>query len=598
MNTMTESRNLAVQGRQTMTPSEAFVETLVAQGVKDVFGIVGSAYMDALDLFTQAGIRFISVAHEQGGGHMADGYSRVSGRHGVCIAQNGPGITNFVTSIAAAYWAHSPVVMITPETGSMTLGLGGFQETEQLPIFSKITKYQAQVNNKARMAELTSRAFDRAMLELGPTQVNIPRDFFYGDIECEIPRPLAIERGAGGEKSLDDAAALLAGAKFPVILAGGGIVMGGAEADAVKLAELLQAPVCASYLHNDAFPAKHPLWCGPLGYQGSKAAMKLIAKADVVLALGTRLGPFGTLPQHGLDYWPKEAKIIQIDADPKMLGLVKPISVGICADAGAAARALLARLNGKDLACNANRDARLATLRDEKVAWERELDGWTHEKDHWSMEVSAQSSHMHPRQMLRELERAMPDGAMVSTDIGNICSVSNSYLRFDRPRSMFAAMSFGNCGYAFPTIVGAKVAAPDRPAIAYVGDGAWGMSFGELQTCVRENIPVTAVVFNNGQWGAEKKNHVDFYGNRFIGVNLDKQPSWATVAQAMGAEGLRVEKVSDVGPALRAAAAAQREGKTTVLEMMVTRELGDPFRRDALSLPVRHLAKYKATAAG
>jgi sulfoacetaldehyde acetyltransferase len=597
VNTMTDSRNLAVQGRQRMTPSEAFVETLVAQGVKDVFGIVGSAYMDALDLFPQAGIRFISVAHEQGGGHMADGYSRVSGRHGVCIAQNGPGITNFVTSIAAAYWAHSPVVMITPETGSMTLGLGGFQETEQLPIFSRITKYQAHVNNKARMAELTSRAFDRATLELGPTQVNIPRDFFYGDIECEIPHPLTIERGAGGERSLDEAAALLAGAKFPVMLAGGGIVMGAAEGDAVNLAELLQAPVCTSYLHNDAFPSKHPLWCGPLGYQGSKAAMKLIAKADVVLALGTRLGPFGTLPQHGLDYWPKDAKIIQIDADPKMLGLVKSISVGLCADAGAAARALVARLAGRPLACHANRDARLVALRDEKGAWERELDGWTHEKDRWSVEVSAQSSHMHPREMLRELERAMPDGAMVSTDIGNICSVSNSYLRFDRPRSMFAAMSFGNCGYAFPTIVGAKVAAPDRPAIAYVGDGAWGMSFGELQTCVRENIPVTAVVFNNGQWGAEKKNHVDFYGNRFIGVNLDRQPSWAGVAQAMGAEGVRIEKVSDVGPALRAAAAAQREGKTTVLEMMVTRELGDPFRRDALSLPVRHLAKYKATAA-
>ncbi|MDQ2916991.1 MAG: sulfoacetaldehyde acetyltransferase [Pseudomonadota bacterium] len=594
---MTESRNLAVQGRQTMTPSEAFVETLVAQGVKDVFGIVGSAYMDALDLFPQAGIRFISVAHEQGAGHMADGYSRVSGRHGVCIAQNGPGITNFVTSIAAAYWAHTPVVMITPETGSMTLGLGGFQETEQLPIFSKITKYQAQVNNRARMAELTSRAFDRATLEMGPTQVNIPRDFFYGDIDCEIPRPLAIERGAGGEHSLDQAAALLAQAKFPVILAGGGIIMGDAEADAVALAELLQAPVCTSYLHNDAFPARHPLWCGPLGYQGSKAAMKLIAKADVVLALGTRLGPFGTLPQHGLDYWPKDAKIIQIDVDAKMLGLVKSISVGLCADAGAAARALVARLEGKELACNANRDARLATLREEKGVWERELDAWTHEKDRWSVEVSAQSSHMHPREMLRELERAMPDDAMVSTDIGNICSVSNSYLRFGRPRSMFAAMSFGNCGYAFPTIIGAKVAAPDRPAIAYVGDGAWGMSFGELQTCVRESIPVTAVVFNNGQWGAEKKNHVDFYDNRFIGVNLDRQPSWAAVAQAMGAAGLRVEKVSDVGPALRAAAAAQREGRTTVLEMMVTRELGDPFRRDALSLPVRHLAKYKATAA-
>ena len=597
MNTMTDTKDLAITGKQRMTPSEAFVETLVANGVTDVFGIVGSAYMDALDLFPLAGIRFISVAHEQGGGHMADGYSRVSGRHGVCIAQNGPGITNFVTSVAAAYWAHSPVVCITPETGSMTLGLGGFQETEQLPLFSKITKFQAHVNNKARMAEMTGRAFDRALLEMGPTQLNIPRDFFYGDIECEIPRPTMIERGAGGEQSLDEAAQLLARATFPVILAGGGVVMANAQAEAVALAELLQAPVACSYLHNDSFPAAHSLWCGPLGYQGSKAAMNLIAKADVVLALGTRLGPFGTLPQHGIEYWPSRAKIIQIDADAKMLGLVKPISVGICGDAKAAARALLARIEGKALACHANRDARLADIAAEKKAWESELESWTHEKDAWSLEVARDSSDMHPRQMLRELERAMPAAAMVSTDIGNICSVSNSYLRFDRPRSMFAAMSFGNCGYAFPTIIGAKVAAPERPAIAYVGDGAWGMSFGELQTCVRENIPVTAVVFNNGQWGAEKKNHVDFYDKRFVGVNLDKQPSWAAVARAMGADGHTIDKVGDVGAALKSACEAQQQGKTTVLEMIVTRELGDPFRRDALALPVRHLAKYRATAA-
>ena len=597
MNTMTETRNLPVVGKQKMTPSEAFVETLVAQGVKDVFGIVGSAYMDALDLFPLAGIRFISVAHEQGGGHMADGYARASGRHGVCIAQNGPGVTNFVTSTAAAYWAHSPVVVVTPETGSMTLGLGGFQETEQLPIFSRITKYQAHVNNKARMAELTARAFDRALLQMGPTQLNIPRDFFYGDIECEIPRPVTIERGAGGEQALNDAAELLAAAQFPVILCGGGVIMADGQSEAVRLAELLQAPVCNSYLHNDSFPASHALWCGALGYQGSKAAMKLIAKADVVLALGTRLGPFGTLPQHGLDYWPTNAKIVQIDADPTMLGLVKPISVGICGDAKAATLALIARLTGKKLACHANREARLASIASEKRAWEGELDGWKHETDPWSLEVAESSSHMHPRQMLRELERAMPSGAMVSTDIGNVCSVANSYLRFDRTRSMFAAMSFGNCGYAFPTIVGAKVAAPDRPAIAYVGDGAWGMSFGELQTCVREGIPVTAVVFNNGQWGAEKKNHVDFYARRFVGVNLDHQPSWAAVAKAMGAEGQRVDKLSDVGPALRAATKAQDEGRTTVLEMMVTRELGDPFRRDALAPPTRHLAKYKSTRA-
>jgi sulfoacetaldehyde acetyltransferase len=577
---------------QRMTPSEALVETLAANGVTDVFGIVGSAYMDALDIFPAAGIRFIPVAHEQGAAHMADGYSRASGRHGVCIAQNGPGITNFVTAIAAAYWAHSPVVFITPETGSMTMGLGGFQETEQLPIFSKITRFQGHVNNPRRMAEIAGRCFDRAMLEMGPAQLNIPRDYFYGDIETTIPQPMRIGLGPGDPAAIDEAAALLAEARFPVIVAGGGVIMSGGTAEAVALAELLHAPVCNSYLHNDSFPASHPLWCGPLGYQGSKAAMKLISQADVVLALGTRLGPFGTLPQYGMEYWPAGAKIIQVDADPRMLGLVKRISVGICGDAKAAAAALAAQLQQRELACAASRPERRSRIDAEKAAWEQELAGWTHEKDPFSIEVARDSSRMHPRQMLRELEKAMPRRAMVSTDIGNICSVSNSYLRFEEPRSMFAAMSFGNCGYAFPVICGAKLASPDRPAIAYVGDGAWGISLNELLTCAREKIGVTIVVFNNGQWGAEKKNHVDFYSRRFQGVNLEN-PSWARVAQAFGCEGVTVERLADVGPALQAAVEAQPDGRTTVIEMMVTQELGDPFRRDALSKPVRHLPKYK-----
>jgi sulfoacetaldehyde acetyltransferase len=576
-----------------MTPSEALVETLAANGVTEVFGIVGSAYMDALDIFPAAGIRFIPVAHEQGAAHMADGYARASGRHGVCIAQNGPGVTNFVTAIAAAYWAHSPVVFITPETGSLTMGLGGFQETEQLPIFSKITKYQGHVNSPRRMAEIAARCFDRAMLEMGPTQLNIPRDHFYGDIQATISPPMRIGRGPGDAAALDEAAALLAAARFPVILAGGGVINSGATAETVALAERLHAPVCNSYLHNDSFPASHPLWCGPLGYQGSKAAMKLIAEADVVLALGTRLGPFGTLPQYDMDYWPANAKIIQVDADARVLGLVKPISVGIHGDASAAAAALLARLAGRELACAANRAERRTRIEAEKGAWEQELATWTHEQDPYSLEVARGSPYMHPRQMLRELEKALPPRAMVSTDIGNICSVANSYLRFEEPRSMFAAMSFGNCGYAFPVICGAKVASPDRPAIAYVGDGAWGISLNELLTCAREKIGVTVVVFNNGQWGAEKKNHVDFYSRRFQGVNLES-PSWAKVAQAFGCAGVTVERLADVGPALQAAVRAQADGTCTVLEMMVTQELGDPFRRDALSKPVRYLEKYRS----
>ena len=592
----------AVSGVQKMTPSEAFVETMVANNVTDMFGIMGSAFMDAMDIFAPAGIRLIAVVHEQGAGHMADGYARVSGRHGVVIGQNGPGISNCVTAIAAAYWAHSPVVLVTPETGTMGMGLGGFQEANQLPMFQEFTKYQGHVNNPKRMAEYTARCFDRAISEMGPTQLNIPRDYFYGEVTCEIPKPMRVDRGAGGEKTLNEAAELLASAKFPVILAGGGVVMGDAVEECKALAERLGAPVVNGYLRNDSFPASHPLWAGPLGYQGSKAAMKLIAQADVVVALGSRMGPFGTLPQHGLDYWPKNAKIIQIEADHTNLGLVKKITVGICGDAKAAAAALLQRIQGKTLACDATKAQRAATIKAEKAAWEKELDEWTHERDAYSLDVieeakgeggAGPSGWLHPRQVLRELEKAMPAHVMVSTDIGNINSVANSYLRFEEPRSFFAPMSFGNCGYALPTIIGAKVAAPHRPAVSYAGDGAWGMSMSEIMTCVRHDIPVTAVVFHNRQWGAEKKNQVDFYNRRFVAGELDNQ-SFAGIAKAMGAEGIVVDKLEDVGKALKKAIDLQmNHGKTCVIEIMCTRELGDPFRRDALSKPVRFLDKYK-----
>jgi sulfoacetaldehyde acetyltransferase len=563
-----------------MSASEAFVETLAVQGVTDVFGIVGSAYMDALDLFEAAGIRFISVAHEQGAGHMADGYSRASGRHGVCIAQNGPGITNFVTAIAASFWAHSPIVMITPETGSNTQGLGGFQETEQLPFFEKITKYQVHCANQTRIPELLSRCFDYAMLERGPTQFNIPRDLFYGEVDTTIPTPIRVERGPGGADSLAAAVQLLAGAKFPVILSGGGVVMSEGVNDVVKLADYLSAPVINTYLHNDSFPKNHPLWCGPIGYQGSKAAMKLLAQADVILALGTRLGPFGTLPQHDIEYWPKAAALIQVEVNPRRIGLVKKANVGVCGDARAATAELLHRLQtgNTDVAARKNKTERLAEIKHQKDAWEAELNSWG----------QADGTPISPRRALRELEKALPPDAMVTTDIGNICSVSNSYLRFENPNSFFAAMSFGNCGYAFPTAIGAKVVRPDRPAIAYVGDGAWGMSLQETLTCVRENIPAIAVVFNNGQWGAEKKNQIDYYANRFVGTNL-KNPSFAAIAQSMGASGLRVEYPDQVGDALKQAV---KNAQCTIVEIMVTAELGDPFRRDALKKPKRLLKKY------
>ena len=319
-------------------------------------------------------------------------------------------------------------------------------------------------------------------------------------------------------------------------------------------------------------------------------------------AQGGRAQPFGTLPQHGMDYWPKNAKIIQVEADHTNIGLVKKISVGIHGDAKAVAKASAQRLQGKTLACDATKEQRATTIQGEKSAWEKELDGWAHEKDPYSLDMIEEAKHekpfsggqyLHPRQVLRELEKAMPQRAMVSTDIGNINSVANSYLRFDEPRSFFAPMSFGNCGYALPTIIGAKLACPDRPAIAYAGDGAWAMSMVEIMTAVRHDIPVTAVVFHNRQWGAEKKNQVDFYNRRFVAGELESE-SFAGIAKAMGAEAIVVDKIEDVAAALKKAIDMQmNEKKTCVIEVMCTRELGDPFRRDALSKPVRFLDKYK-----
>jgi len=576
---------------QEMTCSEAFVETLAAQKVDNVFGIVGSAFMDALDLFPAAGIRFISVQHEQNAVHMADGYARVSGKHGVCTAQNGPGITNFYTGIAAAYWAHSPVVAITPEAGTMTKGLGGFQEIDQYTLFKECTKWIGHVPNPARMAEITSRCFDYAANERGPVQLNFFRDHLYTQNTYTIPKPKDPVRAEGASKSLKEAADLIAKAKNPVILAGGGVCMSEGGYEAVKaLAEKLQVPVANTYLHNDSFPRDHPLAVGPLGYQGHQSAMYCMQEADLVIALGTRLSPFGVNPQFGIEYWPKNAKVIQCDIDQRRIGLVKNVDCGIVGDVALAANSINQLLDGKTLASAASTKERLAKMNEHKDKWEALLTSWSQDDPQY-----AEAGLMRPRAVLRELEKAMPSNAMVSTDIGNINSVANSYLRFNQPNSMLGAMTFGNCGYSFPSAMGAKIAAPDRPAVAYVGDGAWGMSLNEVLTCVREEIPTTAVVFNNRQWGAEKKNQVLWFGDRYVGSNLENPWSYADIARSMKAEGITCTNTDQIGDALQQAVQNQKEGKTTVLEMMCTRELGDPFRRDAMKLPQRLLAKYKHT---
>lgn len=566
-----------------MTPSEAFVETLVAEGVDTVFGIVGSAYMDALDLFPAAGIRFVPVAHEQAACHAADGLARVTGRPQVCIAQNGPGAANFVSALTAAYWAHSPVVAVAPETGSMGIGTGGFQELDQMAMFEKQTVFQVRVNRPERMAELTRRCFYMAKLESGPTHLNIPRDNFYGICEDEIFKTMKISVGSGSKESLARAAKLLAEAKYPVILSGGGVSQADALKEVTALAEYLTAPVVNSYLHNDTFPADHALACGPIGYCGSKAAMRTIKKADVVLALGSRLEPFGTLPQYDMVYWPDKARLIQVDANPKVLGLSKRVDLASQADA----KAYAADLHEALKAVNPGRDTdlgRLADVEKEKTSWETELNNWS----------SSENKLMHPRRFLKELTKAMPENSIVATDIGNNSSMCNAYLKFNNIRQHISALSWGNCGFAYGAAMGAKIGSPGSPVFAFQGDGAYGISgIAEVMTAVREKIPVIAVVANNFEWGAEKKNQIDYYDNRFVGANLRENPDYAQLAEDMGAKGYKVEDFRDVGDVVKDAVAS---GGPCVINAIIQggeEVLAEPFRRDALNMPVRYLDKYR-----
>jgi sulfoacetaldehyde acetyltransferase len=546
-------------------------------------------------MFPSAGIRFISVQHEQNSAHMADGYARISGKPGVVIGQNGPGITNSVTAIAAAYWAHSPVVMITPEGATLTKGHGGFQESDNLEIFKSIVKAQCHVNNPMRMAEQTGRAFHLAKLENGPVQLNIPRDYFYGEGDHVILEPRDIQRSAGGPEAIQAAFDLLANAERPAMLLGGGSVISGATEVAAKLAEQLGMPAASTYLHNDSFPKSHPCAVGPIGYLGSKAAMWSLRDCDVLLAVGTRLNPFCTNPQYGMKYFPDNAKIVQVEVDHRRLGLTKQADVEVLGDAKLFLEEIQRRVdaNPSALKCLSSRDVGMKQIAAYKAEWKTELDGMT--KDVTSHIHVPKDGFMKPRQVLSELAKAMPENAVVSTDIGNICSVANGYIMTDHPRHFLGPMSFGNCGYSSPAAMGAKVARPDLPCVAFCGEGAWGMQMMDTLTSARENIPITVCVFNNGQWGAEKKNQVLWFGDRYVGTNLES-PSFAGIAKAMGVEGVKVTNIDEVGPALKAATDRQmKEGKTTVIEIMCTKELGDPFRRDAMKLPKRSLDRYKAT---
>ena len=574
-----------------MTTEEAFVKTLQMHGIEHAFGIIGSAFMPISDLFPKAGIMFWDCAHEGSGGMMADGYTRASGKMSMMIAQNGPGITNFVTAVKTAYWNHTPLLLVTPQAANKTIGQGGFQEVEQMALFKDMVAYQEEVRDPTRVAEVLNRVIMNAKRASAPAQINMPRDFWTQVIDIDLPEIVAFERPGGGDDALEKAADLLSKAASPVILNGAGVVLAGAIPETMKLAERLDAPVCVGYQHNDAFPGSHPLFAGPLGYNGSKAGMELIAQADVVLCLGTRLNPFSTLPGYGIDYWPKNAKIIQVDINPDRIGLTKRVSVGIVGDAKKVAVSLLERLS--DNAGDHGREERKARISQTKSQWAQQLSSMDHEDDDpgttWNQRARADKPEwMSPRMAWRAIQSALPKEAIISSDIGNNCAIGNAYPTFEAGRKYLAPGLFGPCGYGLPSIIGAKIGCPDMPVVGFAGDGAFGIAVTELTAIGRKEWPpVTMVVFRNYQWGAEKRNSTLWYDDNFVGTELDEQVSYAGIAKACGLQGVQARTMDELRDALNTAITDQMQnGKTTLIEAMINQELGEPFRRDAMKRPV------------
>jgi sulfoacetaldehyde acetyltransferase len=581
-----------------MTTEEAFVKVLQMHGIEHAYGIIGSAFMPISDIFPEAGITFWDVAHETNGGLIADGYTRATGKMSMVIAQNGPGITGLVTPIKTAYWNHTPLLLVTPQAANKTMGQGGFQEVEQMNLFKDMVCYQEEVRDPSRMAEVLNRVIEKAIRGSAPAQINIPRDYWTQVIDVELPPIIRLERQAGGEDAINEAAKILSDAKFPVILSGAGVVIGDAINDCVKLAEKLDSPVCSGYQHNDSFPGSHPLAVGPLGYNGSKAAMELISKADVVLALGTRLNPFSTLPGYGIDYWPKNAKIIQVDMNSDRIGLTKKVTVAICGDAKMVSQQLLSKLSSK--AGETDRQKRKDLIHQTKSAWLQKLASLDHEEDDpgtvWNKEARERDKdRMSPRQSWRAIQAGMPEDVIISSDIGNNCAIGNAYPTFEKGRKYLAPGLFGPCGYGFPAILGAKIGCPNTPVIGFAGDGAFGISMNEMSSCARKEWPaITMVIFRNYQWGAEKRNSILWFDDNFVGTELDPELSYAKVANACGLKGVTVKTMEETTKAIKQSCIDQKKGITTFIEVILNQELGDPFRRDAMKKPVKVAGINKA----
>ena len=553
-----------------MSGGQAAVAALQVERVEHVFGLIGSATMEMFDaLYDAPDIQFIGVRDERTGTHMADGYARASGKAGVIIAgQNGPGATNLVTGLAQAKAAFSPVVSIAGALSSEHVYRDAFQEVDQQALFKPVTKKTWTVSKTARVPEMFREAFRTALApRRGPVQINLPRDVLSDASEFEqLQQPQQYRNQdvpAADQRAIDQAAGLLRDARRPVIVIGGGIKNTLGHEDVLELAEALNAPVILAPGHGDALPFGHRLNAGQMGPRGNPVASRLAREADVILALGTRLGFNSTF--YSYDNINREADIIQVELEPTAIGRYFPIRLGIWSDARAASRQLVGAL--QKLEANAEVEAWTRACIGEREAYLERRDA--------DADMSVQP--IRPSGLYRELRAVLPRNAMHTMDAGTLCLQATDALNYYQPPGLFTPLDFGLVGFSFACGIGIKLACPDRPVISLMGDGGFGMTLSELSTAVDHGINTVTLVLNNQCWGAEKAYQRDFFGERYIGADISSPP-FDKVAELYGAAGFRVERLDQVGEAVSAAMDA---GKPAVVDIQVDPAALYSFRRDS-----------------
>ena len=559
-----------------MSGGQAVVLSLKKEKTKHVFGLIGSATMEVFDsLYREKTINFIGVRDERTGAHMADGYARASNKPGIILAgQNGPGATNLVTGIAQAAAAFSPVVSIAGSFSTKDKVEDAFQGIDQQALFKPITKKTWTINKTKKIPKIFSEAFKLSMSpRRGPVQLNLPRNILSDNAKFNINlnnKSYENESTIKGKKNdIKRAAEIINSGSKKVIIAGGGIKYAGKYKEVIKLAELLNIPIVTAAGHGDSIPFGHKLNAGQMGPRGNPVASKLTREADVIIALGTRLGFNSTF--YTYDNINKKAKIIQIELERKMIGRYFPISVGICADAATATKQIYNEIKAKKL---------ISKINSWTAKYLKERDSYLKNRDN---ESGLNKFPIQPKGLFKQLRNVLPKNSAITLDAGTLCLQATDALEYYNPPSLFTPLDFGLVGFSFACGLGVKVAQPNKTVVSLMGDGGFGMTISELSTAVDYGINTITIVMNNKSWGAEKAYQKDFFGKRYIGADISS-PHFDKVAELYGAKGFKVEKISQINEAIKAAIEVK---KPAVIDVAVDPKALYSFRRDSFKHKIK-----------